>query len=385
MSSTIAIPDAQPVETSNRLAGSFYRPELDAVRFVAFFLVFIHHSFPREPKDFPVLGNALTVLVNGAGFGLQLFFVLSAYLVCEILLREKARTGRVEVGRFYKRRMLRIWPLYFLGLAISVFFILAQGTFKAETPWLAACMLMIANVYVGFHGYDIHGLFCPLWSISIEEQFYVAWPTVAKFCSERNIRLVAWAIIAIANGALIYFGIRHANVDTAVWTNSFVEFYMFGSGILLSVWLKGRMPNIGGPARIAAATGAAASWFVAVYVCHIKDLNGTASAAQLVVGYGLLALGCVGVMLAFMGITRVPGAIAYLGRISYGLYVFHMLAIYLASVLVSSTVGRNWLYRALLALPISLGLAALSYKYFEGPFLRLKDRTAVIHSQPAPL
>src|ERR1700735_4104043 len=123
--STSAIPAAQSAETSDRKARSFYRPELDAVRFVAFFLVFIHHSFPREPKDFAVLGNALTVLVNGAGFGLQLFFVLSAYLVCEILLREKTRTGHVDVGRFYKRRMLRIWPLYFLGLGISLFFILA--------------------------------------------------------------------------------------------------------------------------------------------------------------------------------------------------------------------------------------------------------------------
>jgi peptidoglycan/LPS O-acetylase OafA/YrhL len=384
MSNTFVIPDVQPTETSDRRAGSFYRPELDAVRFVAFFLVFLHHTFPRSPKDFPVFGDGLVVLVNGAGFGLQLFFMLSAYLVCELLLREKSRTGHVDMGRFYKRRMLRIWPLYFLGLGISLFFILAQGTLKAETPWLAACVLMVANVYVGLHGYDIHGLFCPLWSISIEEQFYVAWPSVAKFCSERNIRFVAWTVIAIANGALIYFGIRHANVDNTVWTNSFVEFYMFGSGILLSVYLKGRMLILGTAARFGLVAGALVCWFVAVYVCHIKDLDGTASAAHLVIGYALLASGCVGVMLAFMGITHVPKGIAYLGRISYGLYVFHMLAIYLASVVLSGTIGRNWFYRAILALPITLGLAALSYKYFEGPFLRLKDRSAVIHSQPVP-
>src|SRR5689334_16690304 len=85
-------------------AATFYRPELDAVRFFAFLAVYLHHSFSS--------------LVAGA-FGVDLFLVLSAYLITELLQLEVNRTGGLDVRRFYARRILRIWPLYFAFLGIS--------------------------------------------------------------------------------------------------------------------------------------------------------------------------------------------------------------------------------------------------------------------------
>ena len=92
----------------------FYRPGLDALRFFAFLVVFIHHT--------PSLNrNAVWhVAKEPFAFGMQMFFLLSAYLITELLLREKENTGVVHFKAFYIRRILRIWPLYFLGVIVAV-------------------------------------------------------------------------------------------------------------------------------------------------------------------------------------------------------------------------------------------------------------------------
>ena len=94
---------------------SFYRPELDCLRFFAFMTVFVHHSMPRT-VEFYTTHHLPTVLSNVAyagAYGVDLFFCLSAYLITELLLREKEQVGHLNVKSFYIRRMLRIWPLYF--------------------------------------------------------------------------------------------------------------------------------------------------------------------------------------------------------------------------------------------------------------------------------
>ena len=90
----------------------FYRPELDGLRFLAFFLVFICHAqYGIAWQSWA--GQLLLHVGAGGSFGVDLFFVLSAYLITELLRREKLETGSIDVGGFYVRRILRIWPLYF--------------------------------------------------------------------------------------------------------------------------------------------------------------------------------------------------------------------------------------------------------------------------------
>ena len=97
----------------------FYQPELDCLRFFAFFAVFIFHTFPHEADYYSarhIPFAALIASVSRAGsFGVDLFFLLSAYLISQLLLREKEAFGHVSLKAFYLRRILRIWPLYFLG------------------------------------------------------------------------------------------------------------------------------------------------------------------------------------------------------------------------------------------------------------------------------
>src|SRR5215204_2266448 len=107
----------------------FYHPELDVLRFGAFLAVFTHHALPREVQLYISAGfspGAAEWLVSAkqtGAFGLDLFFALSAYLITELLLREHAKNGSFSVPAFYVRRALRIWPLYFTFLALTIFVI----------------------------------------------------------------------------------------------------------------------------------------------------------------------------------------------------------------------------------------------------------------------
>ena len=102
----------------------FHRPELDRLRFAAFFLVFLHHTMPGSTGGYAdaglpqIVAQGLGAFARAGGFGVDLFFALSAYLITELLLRERAHTSRVFRGEEHIRRMLRIWPLYFLALLV---------------------------------------------------------------------------------------------------------------------------------------------------------------------------------------------------------------------------------------------------------------------------
>src|SRR5580704_10177801 len=111
---------AAPAEITSKTK-SFYRPELDALRFFAFLAVFLFHF--NRPVDLyvqhgipRVVALTATSLIQGGVFGVDLFFVLSAYLITELLIREKEVCGSLDVKGFYLRRILRIWPLYFFAI-----------------------------------------------------------------------------------------------------------------------------------------------------------------------------------------------------------------------------------------------------------------------------
>ena len=118
-------------------AARFYVPELDSLRFFAFLAVFICHLSHE-------LGGSL-VITNTGTFGVDLFFTLSAYLITELLMREKERFGRVDVKSFYVRRILRIWPLY-LGFLATVFIIVKLHPVPRVTDiYLITYMVFLGN------------------------------------------------------------------------------------------------------------------------------------------------------------------------------------------------------------------------------------------------
>jgi peptidoglycan/LPS O-acetylase OafA/YrhL len=229
----------------------------------------------------------------------------------------------------------------------------------------------------------------PLWSVSVEEQFYLFAPWLAKRLDRKSLYAFCAVLIFIANIWLYYLGSVKAP-DYAIWFNSFVQFECFAAGILLCLILRGRLPRIALWQRLVLLAGAWSCWFFPSYALHVRfAANESPGSWPLIGGYALASLGCVMMLIAFLGVSPklLPKWAIYLGRISYGLYVYHRLAAYVTSKLLIKhlTSYNNPIYplKGAVALGMTVLMAALSYRYIETPFLKMKKRHAIIESQPA--
>lgn len=374
----------------------FYRPELDLLRFCAFLAVFLHHSLPGiDPSHAgraKLLWKLIVLTKESGSFGVCLFFLLSAYLITELLQREHSRTGAVHVRSFYIRRALRIWPLYFIFLAAGVALGCAISAYRVEGRRLLAFILLSGNWYAATAGFGASPI-APLWSISVEEQFYLLWPWFAKLG-----RIVLWRaaglVLLISCCGTMWLSLHHSTAPWKLWANSLVQFQFFAAGALLALSLRGRTPSLGRYSRLTLLLTGALLWAVAQSALHVKDGGGPPQPVLLPLGYLCINLGCVLLLLSFLGIpqARVPRSLAHLGRISYGLYVFHLLCLDCAWKLVlhgraqlgelsPSSATAHVFAIEVAAFLFTIALASLSYKYLESPFLRTKQRFTFIPSR----
>lgn len=364
----------------------YYRPELDALRFFAFLCVFSFHRMDYVPTD-PVLDAWLFRIGNIGPFGVPVFFLLSAFLITELLLREREKTGRIHVKAFYVRRILRIWPLYFVaffGLALLNHFVPGVGT-DDPRAWLAFTFFA-GNWYILHHGW-IAGSVDPLWSISVEEQFYIVIPLLAAFAGRRALQVVSYLLLGVAYVTVLLYALHPVAVDNGEWTNSFLQFQFFCAGTLLAMFLRGRLVKLTFPLRIAGFVLGFACWFTALLYFKVQSWEPHPTPAGAVAGWLLVLAGSVIFFLSTLGTPErfVPRWLSYLGRISYGLYIVHSLVFFLVFEKSLPLLRRHFLglilpasvrdyFWTLIVLLLSIALASLSYRYFERPFLRLKER-----------
>ena len=378
---------AVPTQAHAALAGrALYRPELDVMRFFAFLGVFLFH-FSR-PVDLYVehgvprlVATVINALMQGGVYGVDLFFALSAYLITVLLLREKEATGALDVRSFYLRRILRIWPLYFffIGVALVPAFD-PDGEFTAR--YVVAFLLLAGNWSIVAWGWPGHSIVNPLWTISIEEQFYLLWPPVVRALSRENLVRVAMAMLVFACLARIVLVFLQGGPNS-VWCNTLARLDPIALGILAAALLRGRLPALGWIARAGMLiTGVAALALVAnFWKIHAPD---TLEWIPTLVGFPVVAASCLMILLSILGISApLPGSLLYLGKISYGLYVYHALGNLLSLRLIPvRTDFLQLAMRPLAAFAITVALASLSYAVLEKPFLRLKDRFAHVRSRP---
>jgi peptidoglycan/LPS O-acetylase OafA/YrhL len=364
----------------------FYRPELDAMRFFAFLCIFFHHTLSRPsisaigaPAD---LRGALT---DGLKFAVSLFFLLSGYLITTLLTLEKDSTGRVHLGAFYIRRVARIWPLYYSFIVV----VLLAGTVVTRVlpsaSALVAFTFLSGNWFVSQVGGMAGGLGI-LWSVNIEEQFYLFWPLSIKFGGEWGRRLIPAVILACSYLILLWFGALGHYSDLTLRFNTLVEMQFFAAGALLAGMLSPNGLEIPIILRPLLALLGVCCW--AGGVRFFSRFNGTGLQtipAWWAPGalYGCVLAGCVALFLSFYGIPRqcLPKPLLWLGKVSYGLYVYHSLVLALMPPWPS---GRVYAAMRLgVELMLTILIAWFSYHWFERPFLRWRERFTFVPNRPA--
>ena len=170
--------------------------------------------------------------INGVG----LFFLLSSYLITELLTREKATSGDIHLKMFYIRRLLRIWPLYFTIVLIGILIQPLRQEFKLTVGFLVSYLFFFNNWMVMLHGF-MNTPISPLWTVSAEEQFYLVWPLGQKTLSRKWLIGVCMVLV-VAFPAIAY------RTSSYAWhqktTDQISALLFFPLGGLLAMLLKDR-------------------------------------------------------------------------------------------------------------------------------------------------
>jgi peptidoglycan/LPS O-acetylase OafA/YrhL len=354
----------------------FYHPELDALRFFAFLAVLVHHG--PDSSAFPI------VVRGSGGFGLSMFFLLSAYLITELLLREREQSGTVSWKRFFIRRALRIWPLYYAAVAVGfVFACIGPHRFSISLAGMAALVCFVANGST--LSAQLGPLVFQLWSISIEEQFYLFWPPIVR-AGGKKLAFVASIAFAVSGGVWLWC---FSGKGWKLWFDTPVQFAFFAAGAIVALVAHGRSAHrMTGLVRGGLQIGALLSFAIAARIGGIGTANVQGlTLSKLYIGYGSAIAGCTAMFSSILGINSVPRWMIYFGKRSYGLYVFHggllELSLWLLTPLKlppGSAIKAGLVDS--LAFLLCIPAAHLSYRYFAMPFLRIKERFETVQSRP---
>lgn len=344
-------------------AGRVYRPDIDALRAIAVIAVVHHHFWANS-----ILGQ----------LGVRLFFVISAYLITGILLDGKASisagrdTLRGALTSFYIKRVLRIFPVYYAFLLIAALLNVQNinATIWWHVSYLSNFLFAIRNdwgpPWVSGH----------LWSLSIEEQYYLLWPCLVLL---QPSRVLAWTCAAMIVAAIGFRWIWSTSglPEVGIFTLPPAAFDAFGAGALLAVAHRNGMKLSWLPMAGAAGTAAyfAAGW-VGLPHLSLWRLNAPPILTLLPL-VALVALAAQGFTGWTASLSRLP-AVLYIGKISYGIYLYHMFC-YVTVDYLCRRVGIEWsmqrgplLFAVLFV--ITVLIASLSWKFIESPLLKLKPR-----------
>jgi len=364
---------------------ALYYPELDSLRFFAFLLVLVHHA--PYVRSIPLWKN----LSLYGWMGVDLFLCLSAFLFARLLFVEYQEKGNINVGYFYLRRALRIWPLYFIFLGVMLIItILFNGWNSVVMQRFIGMLTFTDNLASAMMGYNTAILYSAhIWTISYEEQFYLVIPWVLrKFYqikkSTTGVILVGAMLIGMLFRALfIYNQFDHP----VIWVLPITHFESIFGGLMVGLGLFDK-PLKKIPGWLLLLAGA----FALYLVTSLPNVN--LIQWRLMLTYPLIGIGTSLILFAVMQGNLGPLSylfknkiLGYLGKISYGLYVFHFVGLELAHNLTIAYVSEQRLlvYPAtvlLISLVITVAISMASYQFLERPFLRLKERFTFIKSRP---
>ncbi|RRA47976.1 acyltransferase [Acidipila sp. EB88] len=364
----------------------FYRPELDAVRFVLFLGVFINHGMNHTQSalfaKIPWLELCVRSFHDLCGFSLSFFFFLSAYLITCLLQIEKHRTGTVHLAKFYSRRLLRLWPLYIGFILLIALLGLGNRDLAMSRGAVVAMLLFVGNWYAIFHLGFPSPVVNHLWSISVEEQFYLLFPSLTRRFSNARMQQLCGLVCAVSLATTWLLVHKGAGLNR-VWLDSLVQSIFFAGGALYGFHDSLREHAKSAKGALLGIAAGVALWAVA-QAGNVTSLTRPMHPFTATMAYALAALGCACILRGVLKVplSWVPRWLVYLGRVAYGLYVFHALVIYGVQKYLAPHIRVPGL-GLLLELLLTIAIAVLSYEFYEKPFLRIKHKFELVHSRTA--
>lgn len=362
---------------------------MNGLRFIAAFSVVISHvEMVKKVFGEQHFWDVRTVKMMGH-LGVILFFALSGFLITYLLLAEKQHTKKISIKDFYIRRVLRIWPLYFtlvvLGLfvfpQISFLDIPGTQTIAQDSWWGMATLYLLILPNIAVKVYPAVAFIGHTWSIGVEEQFYYIWPWLVKLSKHILTALVGvivvYLIVLFVSDYMVVKNPDHRawRIFSEVWHTSSIDCMAIG-GIFSWIYFheKNKILN-----------------FLYHPIINIGTVVGTIGMVAMGIRFPILHHEIYAILFSIiiLNFSTNPKPIFnleykwmdYLGKISYGIYMYHVLCIVIAYQLIHLIFGvHNNVALYLLSIAITLLISTISYEWMESKFIRLKSKFSKIIS-----
>jgi peptidoglycan/LPS O-acetylase OafA/YrhL len=363
--------------------------ELDGLRGIAILLVVINHAF-----EFSIVRQHgwIATLASWGFSGVDLFFVLSGFLITGILLDAKGLPAYFR--NFYLKRALRIWPLYYLLLFVTFgvfpFLSLHVHLTMGEMPLLESrsslvYVLLLQNLW--YPATAAPSILAMTWSLAIEEQFYIVWPWLVLLSTRKKLIYILTSALVLSPVLRLLALLHGIDADTIYYLTPF-RLDDLSLGALIAIWYKSHVFSVcrtKWAATVALAVGCPGSlWLLAGHVTHFKSL--------LALRYSAIALASAGTVMIAIWSSQTDSILGrffrarwlrYLGIISYCLYLVHVPVYYaLGGRAVKNHLGGNQeaaIFVMMLGFVVSASVSSLSWYMFESKILKLKGRLEYSH------
>jgi peptidoglycan/LPS O-acetylase OafA/YrhL len=344
-----------------------YRPELDGIRGISILLVFGLHFTPRY--------------VPGGYFGVEIFFVLSGFLITALLLQEWHRRGSINLRDFYLRRAFRLGPallVYLILLSSYAFLFMSREHATEIYIGVLATLSYVSNWMIALVPSFPTGILAITWSLAVEEQFYLFWPLTLFLLLSRKLNL-RWIVVLLVVGLcavlaqrffLLHRGAPFRRLYYA--TDTRADGLLWGC-LLACVMFWGWLPKSRAFAFLARTFAAISAVFLIYLVATMKSSNPF-------LFRGVFSLATVAITAVVSAVVLWPGfagfailkfpPLVWIGRISYGLYLWHWpVRGYVFGAQTQPAAGR-----IIVAVILTFAIESLSFYLIEQPFLKLKKK-----------
>lgn len=363
-------------------------PNLDGLRFFSFLIVFLSHSFFTTNEEivsqrwYQILKKDI---FQDGDLGVSFFFVLSGFLITYLLLTEHEVNSKIDVKRFYLRRILRIWPLYyfsvFFGFILFPFFKKLFDQIPNESADPVLCSLFLNNFDRIISGPPDSSVLSVLWSVAIEEQFYLFWPLLFLLLPKGFYYLIFPAVVLVS----LCFRWQHPHGEIETHTLGVISDMALGGWLAylslsrtnFSRWIS-RMP------RLFSLLPYLAAMLLILYKNDIFISQQLVIFKRVIVGliFGWILLDQCFNERCLLPVSKMK-IVTSLGRYTYGLYCLHTIALLIVVTLLSifdldQHAWQLWVLQVPLAMGLSIIMSYISYRYFESPFLSIKERFTYI-------